>query len=790
MPPDLVLGSEHRTEAARPTGLIGRLRARFARGANRARKSERPHVARRRIALWALAFGLLSGALDLPMPLEDMYRLGRDTVRLRPADGKTVLVMIDDRSLDELGVRDPLRSDDAKLVDRLFAIGANRVVFDRAFSDASTKGEDGKLVAALERHKGRVFIGSSPMVRGALGRPTQLLTHPRFLGHAPMVSMHGQQRIFGFSWALPTSSEILGRRVPSISAELAGVSDNSDTFYRPDLSIDFKKIPMFSYVDVLNGRIPTSSFAGKDVIVAPANSTSPDLYRLPWRGVIAGAHIHALGAETLRTKVPVDLGWIPVFALAMLFVLFQSRQKVPSRRATLIFVLVILAGQAALDLVSIKVDVMTAFLSLAIGSIRLRNLAISTYRGETGLVKIETFYSSEVAADCDVIALKIRNFATISSCLSPAEIDQLLIKAEDMLRNAEGGSQFAFHKDTLVWLRDRIPEGERSDHLRGLHAVFRTSISVGAQAPDMATSIGLDANHALTLRERTENAIQSAEDAAHHGSVFEISRNERGEERAWKLRFFTELEKAIANKDIQVLFQPKVSLANREIVGAEALLRWTHPERGPIEPSQIIAYAEEHNRIEMITRFVLDTALREGRRALAANPDFRIAVNISALDLRDPAFAREVGKALTFHGFPADHLMLEITETAPIENDVIAGEVLAELKRMGVMLSVDDFGTGHASLHYLRQIPCDEVKIDRSFVANMEHSEEDRTLVKTAVEMIHSLKRYAVAEGVEDEAVLRILTEMGCDAAQGFYFSGAVRMDQLLLTLKGKSKAA
>jgi diguanylate cyclase len=666
VPPDLVLEGEntHVTglEPARREGIFARARRLFQRSGKQAGEGARqPRNARRRIALWAIAIGLISGVLDAPMPLEDYFRLGRDTLRLRPADGQTVLVMIDDRSLDELGTRDPVRGDDARLLDKMFASGAKRVVFDRALADISTEEEDAKLVAALQRHKGRIFIGSTPKVKTGFSSETQLLTHPRFRNQAPMVSMHGRQRVLGLSWGLPIHSEILGTDVPSISALLAGAEKGETDIYRPDFSIDFRTIPMFSYVDVLKDRVPASAFSGKDVIIAPANRSAPDLYGIPGRGVIAGAQIHAVGAQTLREGKPINLGWIPPFLIGALFVLFQSRQKIPSRRSAIAVAAFIVAGQVLLELASVHVATLSGLLCLGIGAVRLRNLANSTYRGETGLVKIESFYSSETAPECDVIALKIRNFATISACLSPREIDELLVKAEEMLRSAEGGMQFAFHKDTLVWLRDRIHESDRNGHLRGLHAVFRTSITVGSQAPDMATSIGLDINYAQTLRERTESAIQCAEDAAHHGSVFVISEAEIGEERTWRLQFFSELEKAIRYDDLKVEFQPKVSLRSGKIVGAEALLRWTHPDRGPIEPSQIVAYAEEHNRIEIITSFVLENALRDAARAIAVDPDFTVAVNISALDLRDPAFAKEVGRLLALHRYPPARLMLEIT---------------------------------------------------------------------------------------------------------------------------------
>ncbi len=790
MPPDVLIASESRPQPAFLAGLWARLRRRSAKTADQGGgRNQQLRDPRQRIALWAIVIGLLLGFFHVPQPLEDLYHLSRDTVRMRPADGQTVLVMIDDKSLSEMGVTDPRRSDDASLVDSLFAAGAKRVVFDRALADASSEAEDAQLAAALDRHRGKVFIGSTPVIASGFGTTSQLLTHPRFREKAEMVSMVGHQRVFGLAWDLPTSSVILGERRKSISALLAGV-DEADITYRPDFSIDFDTIPMISYVDVLRGRVSAETFAGRDVVIAPANRTSPDLYQMPTRGLVAGAQIHAVGGQTLKRGLPRDWGWLPAFAVVSVFLLAQARKNNPSRRAPVMVGGLILFAQAALDVMMINTDVLSAIVALAVGSFRLRNHARSTYRGSTGLVRIENFHDSRVASDYDVVALKIRNFSTISACLSPEEVDALLIKAQEMLRASEACTKFAFDKDTFVWKRHKLDEADREDHLRGIHALFRRSISVGTQAPDVATAIGLDPNYSLTLRERTESAMQSAEDAAHHGRLFHIAEVDDSEDRAWRVQFLSELERAIANEEVDVRFQPKVDLGSGAVVGAEALLRWQHPRRGAIEPFQIISYAEEHNRIDIITNFVLDRAMCEGKRALAVNPDFKIAVNVSALDLRDPRFPQTVGSLLAKHAFPPSSLILEITETAPIDSDRLAGIVLVELKRMGLGLSVDDFGTGHASLHYLRQIPSDEVKIDRSFVSNIEHSAEDRALVKTAVEMIHSLGRVAVAEGIENEAVARLLIEMGCDTGQGFLYSKARTMDDLLRSLHERSLAA
>jgi EAL domain-containing protein (putative c-di-GMP-specific phosphodiesterase class I)/CHASE2 domain-containing sensor protein len=771
-----------------PRSAAGWLRAPFGRRkARRERKRDsRLPSARRRIALWAIAIGLVVGAIELLMPVDDSYRAVRAMVREHRADQSTVVVYVDDRSLDELGVNDPLRSDDAKVLDELFRLGAKRVFFDRAYADASNPRDDALLVAAMKRHKGQVFIGATSLVDDAAWT---LFPHKTFRDAAEIVSINGKEGPLGLSTYFPTSTTVKGVERPSLSAELAGI-DEPGRYYRVDFATDYTTIPTARYIDILRGRGGATQFAGKDVVIAPSRRTSSDFHPIPFNTRVPGALLHVIGAETLKRGVPIDLGWLPAFIPVCLFVAFQARRRRPSNRQNAIALAALILVPFALDFLSVSIDVTPALLCLGIAAVRYARLARDNYRGATGLQNITVLQRSRADDQVDVIALKIRNFATISALLTTDEVEQLLMKAQAMLQATDHSAEFAFDKDTFVWLAARLRQGDLEDHVRGLHALFSTSITVGSQAPDIASSIGVDTDYSAPLRERTENAIQCAEDAAHSGRIFIVAEPRVVEDRVWRLQILSEFESAIRQEDVAVFFQPKVSLATGAIVGAEALIRWSHPTRGPIEPSQVIAIAEEHNRVDMITRFVLNRAISQARRALVVDPNFRIAINISALDLGNPLFVSQVEHLLMAYRFPAANLVLEITETAPIENDEVIAGVLGGLKRMGVKLSVDDFGIGHASLHYLRRIPADEVKIDRSFVTMMDSSAEDRALVRTSIEMIHSLGRTAVAEGVENQAVVDLLREMGCDAAQGYFFAKAMPMDDLLPRMGERTIAA
>ena len=195
--------------------------------------------------------------------------------------------------------------------------------------------------------------------------------------------------------------------------------------------------------------------------------------------------------------------------------------------------------------------------------------------------------------------------------------------------------------------------------------------------------------------------------------------------------------------------------------------------------AELVAAAEDSDRIDDLTVYVLDAALEAGRRALNVDPEFQLAVNVSAKALKNVMILYHVARLLSRHRFPASNLVLEVTETAPLDDNTIESHLEGLLKQ-GVQLSLDDFGTGHSSLDYLRRIPSSEVKIDRRFVTHMRASDDSAALVQGTIDMAHRLGKDVVAEGVEDELTAERLRAMKCDQAQGFFYSPAIPIDDLL----------
>jgi len=246
-----------------------------------------------------------------------------------------------------------------------------------------------------------------------------------------------------------------------------------------------------------------------------------------------------------------------------------------------------------------------------------------------------------------------------------------------------------------------------------------------------------------------------------------------------RLQIEEHLRTAIDRGELSLEYQPQYDVKSRQMTGVEALLRWNSAVLGRVEPTEFIPIAEQTGLITPIGRFVLEQALTTAAPWVSRRADFKLAVNISPVQLRDEQMIDFLRRALERHAFPASRLELEITEGILVRSGPQVEGTLKVLHEMGVCLSMDDFGTGYSSLNYLRRYPVDELKIDRSFVGEMTVSEPDRALVSAAISLSHGLGLRVVAEGVETEEQLRALGELGCTTVQGFLLSKPVSADEV-----------
>ena len=353
--------------------------------------------------------------------------------------------------------------------------------------------------------------------------------------------------------------------------------------------------------------------------------------------------------------------------------------------------------------------------------------------------------------------------------------DRLIIAVGERLREVTresdtvarfGGDEFAFV----------LPTTTTADQARGvarkLARALERPVSVGDLSLNVEASIGVTmypehGEDASTLVKRADAAMYVAK-RTKSGHAF----HEATEERASRDRLVLmgEFRGAIERNELILHYQPEVDPRTGRVLALEALVRWQHPTRGVLGPDAFIPHAEQTGLIRPLTRWVIDAALEQLRVWRAAGRDVGIAVNLSGRDFEDPLLAEQIEDALGRAGVPPDQLKLEITEGVVMAETARSLGSLAALHDMGVGLSMDDFGTGYSSLSYLKRLPVDEVKIDRSFVADISGDQGSAAIVRSTIELAHDLGRTVVAEGVEDRETVELLAAFGCDAVQGYYY--------------------
>jgi diguanylate cyclase (GGDEF)-like protein len=386
--------------------------------------------------------------------------------------------------------------------------------------------------------------------------------------------------------------------------------------------------------------------------------------------------------------------------------------------------------------------------------------------------------------DLAVLLLDLDRFKEVNDTLGHHYGDELLcnvaVRLGAVLRESDTVARLS--GDEFAVLLPGVGVQEARDLAERMLRELHRSFLLGDVTVDIETSIGVavapeHGDGVDAIMRTADLAMYAAKDAKTGIVVYDPSTLVH---QPTRLRLLGELRRALERPDeLQLHYQPKVALHSGELIGVEALMRWHHPERGTVSPAEFIPIAESTGLINRLTAYVLDLALAQVRTWLDDGREIPVAVNLSPRCLLDVEMLDRVRDLLVRHRVPARLLRLEVTETAVMANPALALKTLDGLHELGVRLSIDDYGTGYSSMAYLKRLPVDELKVDRSFVLNMTSRDNDAILVRSAIDLGHNLGLTVVAEGVEGPAHVAALRELGCDIAQGYHFARPMPADQL-----------
>jgi EAL domain-containing protein (putative c-di-GMP-specific phosphodiesterase class I)/CHASE2 domain-containing sensor protein len=751
---------------------------------------------------------LLIAALALPVSaaaLSGVFRgtenhLGELTFALfgHEASGQVHVVEMDAASMAAIRRWPWSRSHFAEVVRNLDAAGVHSITFDVDFSSSADAPGDAAFGAAIAAARAPVALPTFAQAAG-FGDQRQLdsLPIPVLRESAQLASVSVAPDADGYVRRLPFGTVTSATARPSLAATVAGRSGMVGADFPVDFAIDPDSIPRHSFIAIEGGMFPKGSLAGKDVIIGATAIELGDRYAVPNHGVIPGVIIQAMGAETLLGGVPVYGSWTLPLLLACVTALVilgsASRRAVMVRTAIAALALVAAWIGARLGF-SLWFEIVPALVQvLAVGVVRYLVLAHRLAEARrridpaSGLPNRRALESRDAHPDDRfVIAAQIDGFDALKLAVEGGNVGLLMRRIAERLTVASGTEAIYRSEDrTLVWLSS-LPIDELESQLSGLRALMRSPFELGGRRLGVSLTFGVaDAG----MADPAALAAHAASQARRAGKFWRLHTAEVGETISRELSLLGDLDDALTNGGITVLYQPKLNLVTRRIDAVEALVRWNHPERGMLPPDCFIPLFEERGRLDDLTLAVIAQALADAQGWRARGLQIGVAVNISAALLTAESFETRALALVTKGGLDVGQVTFEVTESAQFEDVDLAIAALERFRAAGIRISMDDYGTGQSAMNYLKLLPLSELKIDRMFVAQAHVDKGDAMLVRSTVQLAHELGLKVVAEGIEESACLEFLGAIGCDYAQG-YFVGRPLAAADLAALAAETAAA
>lgn len=737
----------------------------------------------------ALVAGILTFAFGGGKTVEQAVERVRERVMPKTASGNFVVVAIDQESMTRLQAWPWPRSLHGRLVDKLNEYGVKSVAFDVDFtSPAADPKQDRLFAASLARSQAPVsMIGSQDVING---KAVDAEPNPMLRPHVQTVSGWINVDTDTGRIMIPYHKALGGRMRLSIATAAAGKAGRAGQ-QDVDWSIGYRSVPIISYADVLSGNVPREALRGRSVIVGATAQTLGDRWNAPDGFRIPGVAIHALAAETQARSVPTPLGAFPLLLAAGILIAIATLigNRLAGSLATLTTgIAVIGVSWLAREHFGVVLEVAPAIGMVAttltmqvVAGIGAGVMTKITTDDVTDLPNL-TAMRIERPAGMSTVAVRIRNHLDTATVLGPKLQAELLRRARDRIRLAAGDSRiYQVDEHSFAWRTD-FEGAALSDSVEGLVALFAGGLKIEERTVDVPVTAGIcdtedDIQMAVTA------ALLAADHAARQGLPWTKHQDDTADAE-WRITMMSELDRALSGDEdagtVWVAYQPKYDLHSDRIVSSEALVRWTHPARGPIRPDHFIHILEEAGRIDRLTAFVLETAIRDFSKIGGIG----VAVNLSTRMLGLGRIVGQVRDLIAKYSMPAELLTLEITESAVLTGDTAITE-LDELRAMGVQISIDDYGTGQSTLNYLKRLPATELKVDQSFVRAVLTSKSDQVMIASTISLAHALELKVVAEGVETAEVLEALRGLDCDVIQGYHIGKPMPLGDFIREVAG-----
>lgn len=675
----------------------------------------------------------------------------------------------------------------AELLERLIVLGADHVFLDMPVTGGEDPSGDAALRRSIEEAGDRVTLVVRSKVNIAENRSLPIRSNFTAPASTEIAISAWKVNFLGFAESANAASLFEGRYVPAVTVGKTLYRDPAQRIF-PDFEFDLGSIKVLDARDVLKGTRAVGQLAGRQVFVANTNPALDSVLGYYGAGKVPAVLVDVSGIRGLGHDKVTSFGWIPLLAFLTLGILAGARLRRNRHKLAYYPFLVLLTFVAPGMLreqgyilgVAPAICAMLVYAPLRVSQKWRSRVQMTS--SASGLPNIVAMASEGFDRTFDVIAVSVSQYEQMLASL-PRELHGECARQIARRIGLGAGDRQVYDNDNghFVWLESSKTLDSLIEHLEGLRALFSSPLVIGGHVLDTTVHFGVDRNIDSKSMSRIQSALASANEAQGKGKLYEEFGEQRLAQSPWELSLHARIDEGLRNGDIWLALQPQFDFRHNRISGAEALIRWTDPERGVIPPDAFILQAERAGRIEAITYWVLERSIRMLDQLNTVAAPFQISVNLSARMVDHPGLVHRVADIVRETGLKdCSKITFEVTETFSMANREQAKINLAALRTMGFRLSIDDFGTGQASLAYLAEIPSDEIKLDRRFVRSITMDHRDQLIVESVIGLAHSLGQEVVAEGIEDIVTLEALRKLGCDLAQGYHIGRPMKLPELL----------
>jgi EAL domain-containing protein (putative c-di-GMP-specific phosphodiesterase class I) len=673
---------------------------------------------------------------------------------------------------------------------KLDADGAKRVVLDFPIRKSGAGELDGELRETLIGFGDRAVLTRT--VRTDLLESRAVAeTDAYFSRDMHVASSDYETDFLDFVWGVDPYYADGKANLPALWTVLADAGDQKRPVH-PDYAIHTPSIPHGSSTALMNGS--SIAVAGKTVVLGATGSPARSV-KVPNQGFVNSSLVHIVGAETAKRGSGQFIDWgmsITCFGIAFFLILAIMRTRSRRRIGYAVWMLAIGIAIVVASGLGIRI-IFTGPLGFAglfaimrfTANFKRRHLNIELRSGLPNFVAMNRDMGNRIGRErIAIVVAKIARLDAIFATLSQGDQGKYLRQIAGRLSLGEqgqtiyydGGKNFAFVLPIAAY-------SDLQGHLEGLRAIASQSVSVSKRDLDVSMTVGVDQSFEKPMASRLNSAIAAADQAREaYRPVFVISNFEADSE-DWDYSLQARLEDALSEDRIGIKLQPQANLQTGEIVGAESLARWVDEKHGDISPARFILQCERAGRLDDLTKRITHKTLRAAERLLEDGFEPQISINVSAIQFVDHRIADLVEENLAASRMNPRNLVIEVTETARIEDFAVAREVFERIGKSGVRFSIDDFGIASANFDALSELPFDEIKIDQTFVHRMRTSKMARSIVASVIRLAGETGLVSVAEGIEDRESYQMLRDLGCDIGQGFYIARPLTLAELRETL-------